>query len=256
MRVYLDILFFFNFIFDFIILLSSEFILKRNIKIYRIILGALFGSLTLICLIIPFNTLTLFLFKIIVSAVMVIITFNFNNIRYFFVNLYYFYLISIIMGGFIYFINNSFSYSNNFIFFNTFKLNLLLSFLITSIGIYIYVKNIKKLKLNYNKYLKATIFFNDYDIDVTAFVDSGNKLVDPYFFKPIILVEEKKVLTNDNYIYVPYNVANSDGLLKCIKPNKIYIEGIGYKSNFLVGLIDSINIDGINCLLNEKLLEG
>ena len=100
------------------------------------------------------------------------------------------------------------------------------------------------------------ISFNDYDIDVTAFVDSGNKLVDPYFFKPIILVEEKKVLTNDNYIYVPYNVANSDGLLKCIKPNKIYIEGIGYKSNFLVGLIDSINIDGINCLLNEKLLEG
>lgn len=257
MKVYLDILFFFNFIFDFIILLSSSIILKRNTKIYRIILGSLFGSVTLISLNIPFTTFSLFLFKIIISSLMIIITFNFKNIRYFFNNIYYFYLISIILGGLLYFINNSFSKSENYIFFNTFRLNLVLSIFISLVGIYLYIKNIKKLKNNYNKYLNAVIYFKDYNVSVNAFLDTGNKLIDPYLFRPIILVNKNRIVCDyDNYILVPFSMASSDGLLKCISANKIYIEGIGYKKNFLVGLIDSINIDGIDCLLNERLMEG
>ena len=50
MKVYIDIVFFTNFLFDFILLLSVNIILKRNMKIYRIILGALTGTLTLLML--------------------------------------------------------------------------------------------------------------------------------------------------------------------------------------------------------------
>lgn len=256
MKIYLDLIFITNFIFDFIILLVSSLILKRNIKVYKIILGALFGSITLLSLFIRFNTFTLFLFKIVVSLLIILITYGFINIRYFLKNLYYFYMISIILGGIIFFFNNQFSYNDGFIFYNTYSLNIVLSIVIGSIGLSIYFKNVKDLKTNYNKYLKAKIYFKNYNIDVVAFVDTGNKLIDPYFLKPIILVNRNVLKENNDYILVPYKSCNNNGLLKCIKAEKIYIEGIGYKRNFLVGLSDSIKIDGINCLLNERLLEG
>ena len=54
---------------------------------------------------------------------------------------------------------------------------------------------------------------------------------------------------------VPYNTVNTNDLLKCIIPNKIFIHNVGYKKNVLIGLMDEINIDGIDCILNPKLLE-
>ncbi|MBO6195489.1 MAG: sigma-E processing peptidase SpoIIGA [Bacilli bacterium] len=256
MKVYLDVLFITNFIFDFILLLSSSIILKRNIRIIRLILGALFGSLTIFILFIRFNTLSLLLFKLIISIGMVLISFGFNNKKYFIKNLYYLYLISIILGGLLTFINNNFSKVEGLVFYNSFKLNIFLGIILSIIGIYIYIKNIKDLKLNYNKYLNGIIYFNDYEIKVNAFVDTGNKLKDPYSFKPIILVDNKLIKKEYSPIYVPFKTCNNEGLLKCIKANKIYLDGIGYKKNFLVGITNSIKIDGVNCLLNEMILEG
>ena len=57
-------------------------------------------------------------------------------------------------------------------------------------------------------------------------------------------------------ILVPYETVNDKGLLKCIKANKIDIEGVGIKKKFLVGIMDDkISIDGVNCILNYRLLE-
>lgn len=256
MKVYLDIIFIINFIFDFILLLSSSIILKRRTSFIRIILGSLFGSLSMFVLFIRFNTISLTIFKTIISSFMLNITFGYKDIKYFFKNMYYLYLISIIMGGLLYFINNSFSNSNGLLFYNSFKINILLGIILSIIGVRVFIKNTKDLKLNYNKYLNAIIYFKDYKINVNAFVDTGNKLKDPYTFKPIILVDTKLIKEIDNPIYVPFKTCNNEGLLKCIKANKIYIDGIGYKKNFLVGLTNSIKIDGVNCLLNEMLMEG
>ena len=256
MKVYLDVIFVVNFIYDFIILLSSSVILKRNVKLTRIILGSLIGSITIFILFIRFNSFTLFLFKLVISIFMVLITYGYNDIRYFIKNIYYLYLVSIILGGLLYFINNNFSHNVGLVFYNSYKLNIFFGIIISIIGIYIYMKNIRDLKINYNKYLKATIYFKDYEVEVKAFVDTGNKLKDPYSFKPIILVDKNILKIEQNILYVPYKMCNTDGLLKCIKPKKIYIENIGYKKNFLVGITDSIKIDGVNCLLNELLMEG
>ena len=256
MKVYVDIVFIVNYIYDFIVLLSTSCILKRNVRFYRIILGSLFGTSTIILLFFSFSTISLLIFKIVVSIFIVLISFGFKDIRYFFKNLYYFYLVSIILGGFVYFVNNQFSYNEGLIFFNSYKYNLLLGIIMSILLIRSYVKNIKNLKDNYNKYISAIIYFNDYCLEVNAFVDTGNKLKDPYSFKPIILVDKKIIKSEERYLYVPFKTCNNEGLLKCIKAKKIYIDGIGYKKNLLVGLTDSINIDGVDCLLNERLLEG
>ena len=244
MKIYLDYIFIINFIFDFIILITTSLILKRNIKIVRIILGSLIGSLTILILFIRMNNLELILYKIIISILMIIVTFGYKNIKYFLKNIYYLYLISIILGGFIIFININFN-----------KLNIVLSILLSILLVIIYIKNIKDLKTNYNKYYKVDIYYDNKIIKLNAFLDTGNKLIDPYKKWPIILVKNTN-LTSNNYLYVPFNTISSNGLLKCIKVNKIYIEGIGYKKKLLVGLTDKINIDGVDCILNEQLLEG
>lgn len=258
MKVYLDIIFLSNIIFDFIILLSTSIILKRKVNIFRIIIATLFGSLTLLILFIRMNQLELFLFKIIVSIFMIIISFGFKNIKYFIKNIYYMYLISMILGGFLTFVNNTLSnYNNGFLFLNSnTKINLLLAFFLSFVLLLSYLKNIKELKTNYNKYYKIDIYFNKNKLSLNAFLDTGNKLVDPYKKRPIILVNEKLINNKYNYLLVPYNTISSNSLLKCIKAEKIYIDKIGYRKKFLIGLTNSINIDGVDCILNEKLMEG
>ena len=202
MKVYIDIVFFTNFLFDFILLLSVNIILKRNMKIYRIILGALTGTLTLLMLFIRMNSLTLFLYKLVISIIMVLITFNYKTIKYTFKNLYFLYIVSIIMGGFLYFINNQINVKNEGLIFITsnFSLNLILGIILSSIFIYFY-KDIK-------------------------------------------------------YILVPYNTVSGGGLLKCINISKMEVDGIKCKKKFLIGLVPSINIDGVDSIINEKIMEG
>ena len=258
MKVYIDIVLIINYIFDFILLLSTSVILKRNIIIKRIILGSLFGSLTILFLFIEISSFELLIYKIIVSIIMCLITFKYKNIKYFLKNLYYLYMISIILGGFLYLINNQYSYqSNNIIFIKkSYKQNVILGIVLSIIFLYFYIKNIKDLNTNFNIYYNVELFYKGNKIKLNGFLDTGNKLFSPYNKYPIILVNKSKIkYNNKEIILVPYYTLNNNGLLECIKPDKIYIENIGYKKKFLIGLSKQIKIEGIDCILNEKLLE-
>ena len=50
MIIYIDGLLFLNFYLDFLLLLTVVVILKKNVKIFRIVLGAFIGSLTILVL--------------------------------------------------------------------------------------------------------------------------------------------------------------------------------------------------------------
>lgn len=260
MKVYLDLIFILNFLFDFIILLSTSILLKRNIKIFKIIFGALFGSLTIISLFIRLNSIQLFLFKFLISIFMILIVFGFKDIRYFIRNLYYLYMVSIVLGGFLYFINNQIGYKNEGILFinNGVSLNILLAIILSPIILYIYIKQINILKNNYNKYYKVKLIMESKNIyEFNAFLDTGNKLIDPYKKRPIMLVRENIIKESDinRTILVPYYTVNSEGLLKCIIPFKVYINNIECKKKIVIGLTTDIKLDGIDCILNEKILE-
>ena len=61
----------------------------------------------------------------------------------------------------------------------------------------------------------------------------------------------------DKFILVPYHTINGEGLLKCIKPEKVYIEKIGYKNNLLVAFSSSPStINGVEVLLHKDLMKG
>lgn len=196
-----------------------------------------------------FTSINRLLLELITIILMITIAFNYKNIRYFLTNILYTYILSILLGGLIYLFNSKVT------------LNIYLNYLviiILSIEVMtLYIKENKKIKNTYNNYYKVDIYFKDKEkISLIGFLDTGNNLYDPYKKRPIILVD-KKYQKEDKFILVPYHTINGEGLLKCIKPEKVYIEKIGYKTNLLVAFSSSPStINGVEVLLHKDLMKG
>lgn len=246
MKMYIDLFFIFNFIIDFIITLSVSIILKRKSSYIRMILSSLLGGFSSLLL---FTSLNKILIEIISIILMVVISFGYKGIRYVIKNILYMYILSTLLGGIIYLFNIKVS--------NNVFLSYLIIIIIAIEVMVLYIKENKKMKNIYNNYYKVDIYFKSNDkLSLIGFVDTGNNLYDPYKKRPIILISNK-YYRNDNFILVPYHTLSGNGLLKCIKPDIIFIEGIGYKGNVLVGFSDSPNlIDGIDVILHKDVMKG
>ena len=246
MRIYIDLFFLFNTIMDIIIITSVSILLKRNTTYKRILISSLLGGISSLML---FTSINRLLLELITIILMITIVFKYKNIRYFLTNILYTYILSILLGGLIYLFNSKVT------------LNIYLNYLviiILSIEVMtLYIKESKKIKNTYNNYYKVDIYFKDKEkISLIGFLDTGNNLYDPYKKRPIILVD-KKYQKEDKFILVPYHTINGEGLLKCIKPEKVYIEKIGYKTNLLVAFSSSPStINGVEVLLHKDLMKG
>lgn len=222
-------------------------------------IGAFLGSLTTLTLFFSISSFTLFLIKLLISILMIIVSFGFQNIRYFLKNIGFLYMSSILLGGFLYFLNIQFSYKQiGLVFYhNGLSINFIVLLISSPIIFYIYIKQTKSLKENYNFYYKVAFHFPNQKVFCNAFLDTGNKLKDPYSNSPIILLHHQKIPNQDiPFHYVPYDAVGHKGLLKCIRIPKIEIEGVGIKENVLVGIMqERIKMDGVDCILNIKLLE-
>ena len=246
MKMYIDLFFIFNFVIDFIITLSVSIILKRKSSYIRMILSSLLGGFSSLLL---FTSLNKILIEIISIVLIVVISFGYKGIRYVIKNILYMYILSTLLGGIIYLFNIKVS--------NNVFLSYLIIIIIAIEVMVLYIKENKKMKNIYNNYYKVDIYFKSNDkLSLIGFVDTGNNLYDPYKKRPIILISNK-YYRNDNFILVPYHTLSGNGLLKCIKPDIIFIEGIGYKGNVLVGFSDSPNlIDGIDVILHKDVMKG
>lgn len=115
------------------------------------------------------------------------------------------------------------------------------------------------LKNNYSSYYHLNLYFKGGNtIKLTAFLDTGNKLVEPITKKPIILVHKDKLkdVSLDDIFTVSYSSLNNKGILNCIRAECINIVGIGIKKNIIIGISeDEFHIDGVDCILNTKLME-
>lgn len=246
MKIYIDLFFLFNVIMDMTIITSTSILLKRKTSTMRIILSALVGGISSLFL---FTSINKILIEILTIIVMVIIAFRYENIRYTCKNILYMYILSTLLGGIVYLFNIKVSSSTFWTYF--------IIIIIAIEVMVLYIKEIKKMKNIYNNYYKVDIFFKDREkLSLIGFVDTGNNLYDPYKRRPIILVSNK-YYREGNFILVPYYTSSGEGLLKCIKPDIIFIEGIGYKGNVLVGFSDSSRlIDGVDVILHKDLMKG
>lgn len=250
MKIYIDVVLFINFSFDLLILLTTSIVLKRNAKFYKLMLGAFVGSLSILFLFIKITSFQLFLLKILISILMLLISFGYKNIKYFLKNMLFLYTVSIILGGFLYFLSITFSYKNTGLvfYFKGLSINYIFLLISSPIILYIYIKESKMFKRIHNNIYKVKLEVENKIYELNGFMDTGNNLVDPYFYKPIILIN-KKIKSKKNII-VPCSVALGNGSLNCVKGKLIY-KNRTY--DVYVGTCFKINIDGVDCLLNNKL---
>ncbi len=253
MKVYIDILILINFFCDFLILYSVSILLRRNTKLRKLILSALFGSLSIIVLFVKLNNLLLFFLKFLLAIIMILIAFGYKNIKYFLNNLVYFFLNSLLLGGFIYLIN--LKLKNNII--NSLFNNIVLLIIFAPLIIYIYTKYLLKIKKFYSLKYKIDIYIKGQVINITAYNDTGMNILNPYTKIPIIIID-KGLLNEKNlkYLLIPCNTVNDSFLMKCFKADNVFVNGIGNIQKALIGISPTkINIEGVNSLINKDILE-
>lgn len=248
MIVYIDLVCIINFIYDFLILLTVSFTLKRNRKIYNYILSSLIGVLSIFLLFLKINNIVLFLLKILISVIMVIVAFGYKSIKYTISNIIYFYMTSIILAGFLYLIKGN---SSNF------NLNYIVLLIVGPIILFIYYKSNKKLKNTYSDYYKIKIVFDNIEYNLVSFYDNGNNLKDPISRKSIIIVGNsrlEKIYNIRSPVYVPVITVKGTHLMKCFKPSYIILNDKKIY-NYLIGESSIKFSDGVECLLNKSLKE-
>lgn len=255
MKIYLDLVMMMNFFLDFLLLLSVSIILKRNANIKKIILSSFIGGLSILILFIKMSNLELILFKFITSVIMVLIGFGYQNIQYTLINILYLYIVSIFLGGFLYFLNDQFCVQRKGLVFinNGFSITFVVIVIISPIIIYLYTKQSKMLKDNYNNYYSLSIYYNDKCLELVGFLDTGNSL--KFLKKDVILLDKRKFIFDvENYLFIPYETIDNTSLLKAFKPDLVIINEKRIK-NVLVGIIDRVSIDGADVILNNNIKE-
>ena len=241
MVIYIDLLIILNFLYDYLIMYIVSIVLKRQLNKKRLLLSSLIGELSILILILNINYILLIILKIILAIIMNLITFNYKTMKYTIINISYFYMISIILGGFIYY-----CYLNN--------INYIIIMIFIPILLMIYIIQ-NNMKYKYQNYYSVVININNkHKLNVVGYLDTGNNIIDPISLKPIIIINKELIKYKIKYYrYVPIQVLNNNLLLKCIKIDNIIINNKKI-SNVLLGISDTkINIDGVNCLLNNKL---
>ncbi len=240
MKVYIELVFIVNYLIDFMILYGTKRLLKINKSNIRLLFGSSVGTLSTFILFVNISNLELYILKILLSIIIILISFGKNNI---FVNTFYFYLISIIIGGILYL----FDLTSNLYF------NYLLLILFSPVIIYILIKELNKHRLNINDKYIVEITLGKKIYKLEGFIDTGNRLISPIKKEPVILVNIE--LNYNNVIYIPYKALNTEGIIPCIKADKVKINN-KIINNYLIGLAhDKFVIDGMNCILPNKLKE-
>lgn len=230
-----------NFVIDLILLETCSSILKINVRKYRLILSSLIGELSIINYFVSFNNIVLLIFKTILCLVMSLVAFGYNDYKTFIKNVTYYYILNFFLGGILFY----------------FKSNGLIDYSYYLLLIPIFMKIYKYFAYNLKNYLrlkhKVTIYLNNGKIlYLNGYMDSGNSLIEPYSNRKVIIINYKNL--KENYYYVPYKTIDNSSLIKCFNPKKVYIDGLGERSDISVGVINKRFI-GFNCLLNYKLME-
>ena len=238
--MYIEIIILFNFLLDFMILYGTKRLLKLRTKWKRMVISALLGSISTLLFFIKIPILLWNGLKLLISILMILLSFGKKQLLR---NLFYFYMISIQIGGLIYLLD----WENNVTF------QYIMIFISTVFFIIILKKEINQWKNQLsNKYIvKITYQKKEYILE--GFIDTGNKLESLFQKKSIILVNMN--LKYDKILYIPYKALNTEGILPCIKPDKIIINNKRI-DNCLLGLSkNKLEIGEYHCILPNQLKE-
>ena len=268
MTVYLDIILLENICMNYIILLATGIINKCKISYFNILLSSIIGAVyAIITYMNIMKAYSNIIIKIILSIVMIYISFKANDVKKLFKELTIFYLTSFAFGGIsfalLYLINPTEIKLKNGVLVGTYPLKIvLLGGIIGFLTIIIAFKNYKGKMNKKDIYYDINIKLGNKEIATKAIIDTGNFLKEPITGLPVVVVERslmysimpKSILNNideilggnlekigeQDYIsrirVIPYSsLGNKNGMLLGIKADELIIENKTIK-NIILGI--------------------
>lgn len=191
--VYADVLFVINAVITFLILITTADLTKIESVKSRYVSGALAGGLLSFIILAPeMHILIVITIRLIISILIILITFRLKNLIQFIKSVAGFFIISFIYGGIVYFLSDCIAlpkvyYNNGYAYFDFSAVSLVL---ITS-AVFLCMKVINKILIVKNKtdeIYKVEVNNNGKTISVYALYDTGNSIRDIYNGRPVIII--------------------------------------------------------------------
>ncbi len=275
MTIYIDVILVENLMMNYIILLATGIVAKVKIKQFRLVLASLIGAIyTIISYMKILNLQFSFVFKIILSIIIVYAAYNPQRMSKMWKILLIFYLVSFVFGGvafsLIYIVKPQEVLMKNGMFLGTYPLKTIMLGAVIAFLIIIATFKIVKNKISKKDVIyDIEVMINDKKIKARALIDTGNMLKEPITNTPVIVIEKallyeclpKEILNHleniiggdfkdipeevqDRYIsklkLIPFSsLGKQNGMLLGIKPKKIKIvkeDEIVEKENVILGI--------------------
>ena len=203
MVFYADIILLLNLVIDYFILLATAKILNLNYKPARLISGAGIGAVySLVFFIQSLSFFHIFLSKILLSLVIVWLSFGFKHLFLFIQTLAVFYVVSFVTGGgvlaFQYLFNIEHTVINGIYVSKTSSPFMVISIIvIVFFAILLFsnktIKSIKRKNNIANKIIDLKIIIGNHSCECRGLIDTGNQLYDPITRKPVMVIEAEEL---------------------------------------------------------------
>lgn len=203
MIVYVDLIFFMNFVIDGILLLATGWTRKIKMKGWRIAAGAAVGAMYVILMLFP-ETSILFtlLFKFIFSVLMILVSFGMGQFQQFLRTMGAFYLVNFVAAGGIlgihYMLLSSGDVMNGIWYTHTgglsFELKLSLGFVLIAllliVWFYLRVSKGAQRQAEVTQWITDLIVcLDEFEFNCKGLIDTGNRLYDPLTNTPVMVIE-------------------------------------------------------------------
>ena len=275
MTIYVDVVLIENLLMNYIILYAVGVILKKQIKHIRLIISSFIGAIySIIAYVSILQIYSSIVLKIILSIVIVYISYNPQNVKQLWKEVLIFYMTSFVFGGaafaLIYIIKPQEIFMRNGLFLGSYPLKTILLGAIVAFFIIITSFKIVKSKISKKDMIcTLKVKINEKEIETKAMIDSGNLLKEPITNTPVIVLEHtllydcipKEILNNLENILggdfksipeeikrkyisklkvIPFSsLGKQNGMLVGIKPEYIIIENEENKkeiNNVIIGI--------------------
>lgn len=266
MTVYLDVVFVENVLMNYIIVFATGIVLKMDCKKWRILSGSVIGAVYTVVMylnIIPIYSS--FIMKIVLSVVIVYVSFKPKSAKKLVKDLIIFYLVSFVFGGCVfalmYFLKPQMAQIRNGVYVGAYPIKVaLIGGLVAFIVLQTSFKLVKTKLNKKDMVFEVQIFINEKSIIIKALLDTGNLLKDPITGFPVIVVEHRslytvlpeKVLNNLDKILGGdiEELAKDEEFSKTISRFRmIPFSSLGKQNGLLLG----IKTDRVNIISDEKI---
>lgn len=281
--IYVDILVIVNLFVNYFLLLATAKFFCIKWKTSRLILGEILGGIYSLYILAP--ELPWFIssvIKLFMSVTIIAATFGIKKPTQFFKILIYFYSVNFLFSGIMmavwcWFKPNGMQINNGVVYFNISPVILIISTIISYIIIEAINKIVNKRRLDH-KIINLKIKFRTNQISITAKIDTGNFLKEPFSGLPVIVARETSVkpllpvntyeqikdysadkftdILNLKIRMIPFKTISEESVLPAFKPDCIKINESEVQKEVYIALCeDKFMPQNAEALINPEILD-